>query len=470
VTSSVLRTRRRDGAPRPAPPGARRPVAVLGAIAACAVAGTGLVILVLLVAVGWMAAPHAGLGLTGVLRTAATAWLIGNHVGFVLTGTGRIGLLPLGLVLLPGALLWRAGRWVVRASGVSQPRQVGLAALAVAIPYATLAVVLAVAGRSARAAPSVPQAAVGCFLLALAAAGLGGARAVAPWAQLAGLLPARLRSVIVGTTGALAVLAAVGAALGGAALAVHLGRFGSINGALAPGAVGAGLLLIAQAGYVPNAIIWAISFTLGPGFAFGTGTVVAPAGSALGPLPAFPMLAALPAGLHPAVPAALSAAMLAMPYVAGAFGGLLVARSAPTRALEVSALWGFGCGVLTGVVLAAAAGFAGGPLGNGRLAAVGPSAWQVGLVAALEIGVAAAVAAAAANWLRYRAAAASAAGAVPSDPGSAAADGAAGGAGGVPADEDAGPDTGHTIYLNPWGDDVQAAAAPPATPGPASLP
>lgn len=275
MTGSVLRTRRPGGGPRTALPVAGRSLAVLGALAACAVAGTGLVLLVLLVVTGWMAAPHAGLGLTGVLRTAATVWLIGNHVGFVLAGTGRIGMLPLGLVLLPGALLWRAGRWVVRASGAVRLRQVGAAALAIAVPYAALAVALAAACRSARAAPSVPQAAVACFLLALAAAGLGGARALAPWGQLTGLLPARLRSVILGTTAAVAVLAAAGAALGGASLASHLGRFGSVNEALTPGAVGAALLLVAQIGYVPNAVIWAISFTLGPGFAFGTGTVVA---------------------------------------------------------------------------------------------------------------------------------------------------------------------------------------------------
>ena len=487
MTGSVLHNRPGSGL-RLAPAGGARPLAVLGAIAAGAVAGLGLVILVLLVVIGWIAGPHTGLGLTGVLRTAATCWLIGNHVGFVLAGTGRIGLLPLGLVLLPGALLWRAGRWVVRASEVRRLRQVTAVALAVAVPYAILAVALAVASRSARAAPSVPQAAVGCFLLALAAAGLGGARALAPWAQLAALLSARARSVIVGMTGALAVLAAAGAVLAGASLAAHLGRFGSLNGALAPGTIGAGLLLLAQAGYIPNAIIWAISFTLGPGFAFGTGTVVAPAGSALGPLPAFPMLAALPAGSHPAVPAALSAAMLAMPYVAGGFAGLLVARSAPSRSLESSAFWGFGCGVLTGTVLAVLAGFAGGPLGDGRLAAVGPSAWQVGIVAALEIGVAAAVTAGLASWLHYRvsglaAAPGPATGGVLTGGPAAASDAGAARSGAVAAprpatghhpvdrSQDSAPeDTGHVIYLNPWGDGTPAAVTPPASRGPASLP
>ena len=60
---------------------------------------------------GWIAAPHAGLGLPGVLRMATLLWLAAHHVGFALRGAGRIGMLPLGLVLIPGAVLWRAGGW-----------------------------------------------------------------------------------------------------------------------------------------------------------------------------------------------------------------------------------------------------------------------------------------------------------------------------------------------------------------------
>ena len=279
---------------RPASPG--RPLVVTGAIAAGAAAGSGLAVLTMLVLAGWIAAPHAGLGLTGVLRTAAALWLVGHHVGFTLHGAGRIGMLPLGLVLLPGALLWRAGRWVVSSGGVVRLRHVGYAALALAVPYALVAGALALAAASRLAAPSALQAVTAGFLLAFTAGGLGGARVLAPWRQLAGLLSVRFRSVILGSIGALAVLVTAGAVLAGASLALHLGSFNAANRALAPGVVGAILLLLAQLGYVPNAIIWAISFMLGPGFAFGAGTVVAPTGAVLGELPAFPMLAALPAG------------------------------------------------------------------------------------------------------------------------------------------------------------------------------
>src|SRR5215831_16453796 len=259
------RPRGRQGAPDERP-GAARPLAVTGAIAACAVMVTGLVILTPLVLVGWIAAPHAGLGLPGVLRTATGLWLAAHHVGFALRGAGRIGMLPLGLVLIPGSLLWRAGQWVVRTAQLSRLSEVGYAALALAAPYAVLCGALALASRSPLAVPSLPQAVVAGFLIALCAGGLGGARALAPWDRLARLLPPRPRSVVLGTAGSVAVLVAAGAILAGASLAVHLREFGSLNDALGAGAVGSMLLLLAQLAYVPNAVIWAVCFTLGPGF------------------------------------------------------------------------------------------------------------------------------------------------------------------------------------------------------------
>jgi len=109
---------------------------VTGAIAAGVVTATGLAGFTVLVLAGWIAAPHAGLGLAAVLRASAALWLVSQHVGFTFRGAGRIGLLPLGLVLLPGVLLWRAGNWVVRAGQVRRLRHVGYAAMALAVPYA----------------------------------------------------------------------------------------------------------------------------------------------------------------------------------------------------------------------------------------------------------------------------------------------------------------------------------------------
>lgn len=456
TTSTPLGNRQGAGSD-PAPEAGPRPLVVTGAMAAAAVTVTGLLTLTPLVLAGWIAAPHAGLGLPGVMRTATALWLVAHHVGFALHGTGRIGMLPLGLVVVPGALLWRAGRWVVQAGQVSRLSDVGYAALALAAPYAALCGALALASRSALASPSLTQAVVAGFLLALCAGGLGGARALAPWSRLARLLAPRTRSVVLGTCGSLAVLIAGGAALAGGSLAAHLSQFRGLDTALAPGLVGAVLLLLAQLAYVPNAVGWALCFTLGPGFAFGTGTVVAPTGSALGPLPSFPMLAAMPTGPD-ATAGWVSVVVLLLPYLAGAFGGVLLVRAAPVPAVEIAPLWGFACGVATGAVTAVLAAFSGGPLGSGRLAEVGPSAWQAGIIATLEVGVASAIVAGLVNWLRLRRNPALAG--LPSP-----APRRESGGAGSQADSD-----GHRIFLNPWGSAGKEDVGGRPPPGPSELP
>ncbi len=271
---------------------------------------------------------------------------------------------------------------------------------------------------------------------------------------------------------ALALLAAAGAVLAGGSLAGHLGQFKAATSALAPGPTGAALLLLAQAAYLPNAIIWAVAYMAGPGFAVGAGTVVAPTGSALGPLPAFPMLAALPTGARSA--GSLLIIVMAVPFLAGIFAGIVTVRVVPTPVIEVAALWGLVAGAAAGAVTGLAAAFSGGPLGDGRLAAVGPSGWQVGLVCVLEIGVTAALTAAAANWLLLRRILRSSPGRVQPDEDQPGADQALAGDGlapesfsrpfaaPLPAPAAAGPAvlagvvderddaSGHRIYVNPW--------------------
>jgi hypothetical protein len=462
VTASAPRPGTKDRSrPDPASDGrpdwARRLLAA-GVSGACTAAGLGLAALTVLVTAGWIAAPHVGLGLVGVVRTAAVLWLVGHHVAVQVHGAGKIGMLPLGLVALPGALLWRAGRSVVRGYPVTELKQVVTAALAVAVPYAALAGALAIGSRSALAAASLPQALVASFLIAVVAAGFGAARALAPSAQLGALVSSRTRSVVAGTAGSLAVLGAVGAMATALALAGQLDKFSAVYRLLDPGAVGTGLLLLAQLAYLPNAVIWAIAYMLGPGFAVGAGTVAAPSGSVLGPLPAFPLLAALPTGSHGSGPGWLAAVMLAVPYLAGIVAGVLTVRLAPSSALESAPVRGFCCGVLTGGVLGVGAAFAGGPLGDGRMTAVGPSPWQVATVASLEVGIAAAVAAASLNWWYLR--------------------GRSPDAANMPEDVDLShtglaldkAGDGHVIYLDRWARDGAGAPSAKRPRGPSALP
>ena len=105
------------------------------------------------------------------------------------------------------------------------------------------------------------------------------------------------------------------------------------------------------------------------------------------------------------------------------------------------------------------AAFAGGPLGSGRLTAVGPSGWQAGVVCVLEVGVAAAVTTGLVNWVRVRRLVAAGADLPIAAPAAVTGD-----------DAGDGPDGSHHIYVDPWADAEDATDARPDPPGPASLP
>ncbi|MBB4933990.1 hypothetical protein F4561_004810 [Lipingzhangella halophila] len=376
-----------------------------GGMAAASAAGIGVAVLMTFTVLGWVAAPHDTIGedIADVFRTTVQAWLVGHLVGFAIPG-GHVSLLPLGLLVLPGLLLFRSGRWLARNCGLTRPRQSFRAALALAGPYAAICGTLALVGQTDVVRPSMVQALVAGFVLAFIAGGLGVLRQVLKDGaisirRLLRQMPARPRSLLVGTLSASGVLLLTGTALFGVALVAGFGDVVAITEELAPGVVGGALLIVGQLLYLPNAIIFGTSYAVGPGFAIGADTMVAPTGVAVGAVPLFPILGTLPD--NGAAPAA-SLVFLAAPFLAGAVGGVLTQRSAPAAASEAAPLWGLGCGVTTGLLFAAFAALAGGPLGAERLAEVGPSPWQVGLVTMLEVGVAAAIAAWLANWRYYR--------------------------------------------------------------------
>lgn len=382
-----------------------RPLYTAGGLAAAWASGVGLAVLTTFTVLGWVAAPHGTIGedIPDVVRTAVQAWLVGHLVGGGIPG-GSISLLPLGLLVWPGLLLFRAGRWLARTCDLTRLRHMFRAAVALAGPYAAISGTLALAVRTESMRPSLLQALVAGFALAFAAGGLGALRQLLkdnriPRRRLLAQIPDRYRPLLVGTLGSTATLLAVGLLLFVGGLLASAPEAVGITRELAPGLVGGTLLALAQLLYLPNAVVFGLSYAAGPGFAVGTGTVVAPTGVSVGELPMFPMLAALPDnGPAPVV----SLAAVAGPFVAGAVGGILAQRSAPEAVSGTSPLWGLASGAATGMVCAVLAGMAGGSLGGQRLATIGPSVWQVGLAAAAEVAVAAAVAAWVATWWRFR--------------------------------------------------------------------
>jgi hypothetical protein len=137
--------------------------------------------------------------------------------------------------------------------------------------------------------------------------------------------------------------------------------------------------------------------------AVGTGTVVSTSAVAIGPLPAFPLVAALPdAGATPGWVSWLPV----LPALLGLCGGaLLVRRHRPAR-IEVAAAEGLLAGLLAACALAVLVGLAGGAVGPGRMSEVGAPLLDTWWAAVLALGpgclVGAAGAAALARWLPWR--------------------------------------------------------------------
>ena len=386
-------------APRPPAGEPPRPAAVGALLAAGWAALAGVLPCAAAAVVGWFAS--TGGTAPWALRVGADAWLLAHGVPVELAD-GRLTLTPLGLSVLPVLLLCRAGAWVGRSSAVARLKHLATGVAVLAAAYGGFAALVALLAGADGASPDVTRAFLHASGVALAAGGAGlvwtSRRGSGRWRAL----PEELRAAVHGGLAGLLALLAIGALLVGASLAAHAGRLVDLAGGLTPGIVGAVLLLVLSLAYVPNAAVFAGAYALGPGFAVGTGTVVAPTGAALGPLPAFPLLAALPVGETSPV---WAMGVLALPIGAGVVAGLVAVRRFPAYGIDTAALRGGLAGIVGGLLFTGCAALASGSAGPGRLAEVGPSLLQLGVVAVSTLGIAGAAGVLASygwTWARSR--------------------------------------------------------------------
>lgn len=204
-----------------------------------------------------------------------------------------------------------------------------------------------------------------------------------PWMAAGG---AALRAGL----GTVATVIAVASVLTAAALVLGYGQVIALYESVQAGVLGGVALTAAQLALVPTLVIWAASWLIGPGFAIGAGSTVSPIAVTLGPLPAVPVLGALPVE-----PSPLGFASLLVPVLAAFVAGIAVRPRLVAHIGDSSfGLWAIATAVLAAIVAGIAAGFlafvAAGPAGPGRLAAVGPDPVTVGLwmLAETLIGVA----------------------------------------------------------------------------------
>lgn len=319
------------------------------------------------------------------LRVGGQIWLLAHGVG-VDVGGSEITIVPLGLSVLFLLLIYRAARWAAHSAGVSSVRGVATVAVAVAAVYALGALVVVALSATPDVSASPADAGLRAGLAAVVAATSGVVHEGELARPLLGRLPAWSPPALAGAVVAVAGLFAVGTVLLAASAVAHSGRISAVAEALHPDPIGAGLLATAGAAFAPNLAVWAAAFALGPGFAVGAGTSVAPGGVDLGIVPALPALGALPAS----VPGPLAWLVLAGPVLVGVLTGVTVHRRSPVG-LVVAVRNTVVAVVPAAAAMAALAMLAGGSVGTGRLAVVGPAPWQTAVSTVVAVGVPAVV-------------------------------------------------------------------------------
>ena len=158
--------------------------------------------------------------------------------------------------------------------------------------------------------------------------------------------------------------------------------------------LGVVVLTIGQLALIPNLIIYGAAWLTGVGFSIGAGSLISPLGSQVGPLPAIPILGALPVGQ-------LEFGMISIAIVllAAFIATLAIRKSADEIRFEFATAWtaaislGMSIAFVTASQMGLLALIASGSAGPGRLSQVGVSPWLLAVVVFIEVGVVATLAA-----------------------------------------------------------------------------
>jgi hypothetical protein len=385
------------------------PVALLGGVAAAAAT---LVVCLALGVVGWFLADAGAHGTpSDGLRVGALGWLLAHGSGVTVNGVA-ITLVPLGISALCAWSAWRIGHRVgdaVSGHGPDSDRiadgerdwTVPMAASMFTAGYLLVAIITGVVASTPETAPSLARVVGWSFVLTATfgwTAIATGAGRLAIWATL---VPSWLRAAFVGGLRILGGFLLVSTAVFLASLVVDFGTAVNVMSRLHTGAGDATVYTVLTATLVPNAALFAGSYLLGPGFLVGTGTMVSPTLVSLGPVPMFPLLAALPD--NGATPA-WATYLIALPPLVAAVAAARAQRRTPTLRWEEGALRGCVGGVTAGLLLGVLAAVSGGAAGPGRMREIGPEAMDVMVHAVTAFGLGGVVGGLAMTWWQRRAA------------------------------------------------------------------
>lgn len=376
-------------------------------VSAVATSAAGLVLIQFIVLVVWGTDTGSSAGPQDASRIGADLWLLAHGATVRLPG-GPVDLLPLGLALLPILAATTAGHRTAttglerlpperglrhrglglrsaRPPRVETPPPWGAVARDVALVAGTqtaLVLVIALIVSAPAARPDIFSVLVGALSFSLTGAAIGvlsgyGALRSA-WRSLPGSVRVPVAAALAAFTSMIAV-SAFGVAL---VLAATLPEIAATDRELEAGVVGGVGLAAIQLAILPNLVLWALAYTLGPGFGTGSG-FVRPDEVHVALLPDLPVFAALPPG---PLPQGGWLVLAVVPVIAGTMLALSVRRGTPGAGHRSRLGRMLAAAGVSGLMMMFAAALSAGRIGSGSVR-FGPTAWSVGLAAAAELAV-----------------------------------------------------------------------------------
>ncbi len=378
-----------------------------GALAAVQAAAGSLVVVLVPVVLTWVVTGGGDASWADVVRVAGALWLLAQHVPVALEPDGALGLTPLALAVAPLIACALAG---VRLARTLDPRAERIAAgatraaasptpwtalAAMALTHGAIGAAVAAAASGPFGRPVLWQAAAWPALAGFAG-GLWGSLAYTAGGLRAGLgaaldrLPWWIARYLAGAVRGLLALGSVALAVVLGAVVLGFGRVLDLYQVLGGGVLGAAMITVMQLAWLPNLVVWVAAALTGVPFAVGAGSEISLQSSTLGPLPAVPVLAALP---DPGPMPRYALLALLVPVIAGTIAAerLLVepplADDGPLAGARGAAVDLFGLVLTSGLLAAGLAALATGAAGPGRLAVTGPVAWQAGAAYAAAVAL-----------------------------------------------------------------------------------
>lgn len=372
-----------------------RPLVTTSTVGGAIAAGGPLLVCLALAVVGWFLTGAGSEGSpSGALKVGAHGWLIAHGSGAAVEGI-RITAMPLGLTLVCAWVTWRVGHRVGEAVSGHGPDAdriadgerdwtVPLAAGLFTVGYAVVGVTTAAVASTPASAPAP----AGVVLWSVLIAGIVGGAAIAFGSGRGAIwvpaIPVMVRDVALVAWRILRVWFVISLVVLAAAFVLDFSTAANVVSQIHADAGAIAVLVLATALVLPNAALFSSAYVLGPGFTVGTGTTVSSTLVVLGPLPMFPLLAALPD--QGPVPW-WTEWLMCVPVLVAAVMAARVQRDRPVLAWDQAAIRGCAGGITAGVALALLTSVAGGAVGPGRMRDVGPYTFDVLLHAVTSFGV-----------------------------------------------------------------------------------